>query len=740
VAGRTARSLAPGLRLGWVPIALVLLAHLPGRRVFAENEALHGRPGWQFLCAGLLGDLLYVGPPVLAAFVLPLALGAAFERRSRSASAIARGVSTVVASVVLVTAWMFSVGAIESKLERGLYPTYLETKIALASPSFVTGSLPTLALDRYWSTSLAVAAVSGLLLFFHGRWARRDLRSPGAVAGFALAGIVLLGAGWEIVRCGRSVFPRTGSYVETRSPIETIALGRFPFPEHTPITDGMRVLFASRAYSTDDKRAGLRALGYPEVSVDRLIAFEGAEPCSSPHPLSRPLDRASASAGAERSHGDELLDDLEALSGALFEQRQEPLVVFQIAMESFRADDIHALQPLAPRELTPVMSRLYEDPRAIAFRGAFQGGFRTAQNLSSLQCGVGSLPFNIATARDVGHFPLRCLPDVLSDGGFETRAFYASDMAYDSMLDFFRYHGVEATQAADMPAGLAQGSWRGVSDRALFEQVFAHASAAKRSQYEFVLTLSGHSPFSTPTDMPPDVAGRAAAACTRSPSAKADDCRRLAVVAYADHALGELLERLESSPLGRRSIVVLSADHATSEMFLWPGSSEEKGRAHVPYVVYVPRALAEAAARPGDVAPIMARLRERAASAPISLTDSPSIVTALLSSTRELKSIPSRWRFHTYGGQVTSPHFAFDVRPGAPVWGTDSAAFVFSVDPAARVTTYENKNRPFSGAADLDELNPSLRGPAAFLASFVKGYLLRCEAHVTLRMNAALAR
>ena len=37
--------------------------------------------------------------------------------------------------------------------------------------------------------------------------------------------------------------------------------------------------------------------------------------------------------------------------------------------------------------------------------------------------------------------------------------------------------------------------------------------------------------------------------------------------------------------------------------------------------------------------------------------------------------------------------------------------------------------------SELDALNPSLRGPAAFLSSFVKGYLLRCESHTRLRMK-----
>jgi hypothetical protein len=180
---------------------------------------------------------------------------------------------------------------------------------------------------------------------------------------------------------------------------------------------------------------------------------------------------------------------------------------------------------------------------------------------------------------------------------------------------------------------------------------------------------------------------------------------------------------------------VVSADHATSEMFVWPGSPEPKGRAHVPYLVYVPRALAASAERPEAIAPLVARLHDKAAAQVLSLMDSPSIMTALLSSTREMKSIPAAWRFHTYGGQATSPHYAFDERPSARVWGTDSAAFVFSVDGDGSVRARENKNRAFSDVRELDDLDASLRGPAAFLASFTKGYLGRCERHAKLRME-----
>ena len=86
-------------------------------------------------------------------------------------------IALALASSLLVSAWMFSVGAIESKLERGLYPTYLETKVALGSSSFVIGQLPTLISIATGRRASSCVLVSGALLFFHRRRARRDLRS-----------------------------------------------------------------------------------------------------------------------------------------------------------------------------------------------------------------------------------------------------------------------------------------------------------------------------------------------------------------------------------------------------------------------------------------------------------------------------------------------------------------------------------------------------------------------------------
>ena len=748
-------SVLPGIKHGWIPIALALLAHVPGRRAFAANEAAHGRPWSQFFIAGLFGDLIYVGPVVLFLFVAWLAIQIVLARREagKKATTFAAVMGGGLIIVTLTAAWMFSIGAIEAKLQRGIYPTFVETKEALGSSVFAVGMLPTLLLGRYFRTSLLALVLTSLVLVLFWKRSRLRVGTPAALAGFVIGALVPYFAACEVFNLDRVFFPRTGGSGETKSPIEIVLAGKLPWTEREAMTEGFRELFAARSYSRDEKRLGLEALGFPAEAVDPMIAFEGNAPCSSPHPLRRPLDRAPITSDAlrdtrrgdalrdtrrgTRSDGDELLDDAEALSRALFEGRSEPITVWQIAMESFRADDVNALNENAPPELTPVMNRLYrEHDKGFGFGHAFQGGLRTVQNVSALLCGVANFPFSVAVGRDMGHFPLRCLPDVLSDGGFESHVYYPSDISFENMLAFFRYHGMLSTQAADMPKHLPTGSWRAVSDRALYDQALQRASR-ERSELNFVLTLSGHSPFTRPTDMPAEAQAAADSACKKmkAPGVDADECERLGVMAYADYALGELLDKLEKSPLSRRSVVVISADHSTNEAFIWGGSVEARARAHVPYAVYLPKALRESAAHPELVAPLLDRLAQRAAKTLWSLTDSPTLVSALVSATPQMQRIPAEWRFHTFGGQATSAHFGLQGRPDARVWGTDASAFVFTVDSKGSVHDDEIRNATFADVSQFDSMNMLLRGPSAFLSSFTKGYLRRCERDVALRMK-----
>jgi hypothetical protein len=147
----------------------------------------------------------------------------------------------------------------------------------------------------------------------------------------------------------------------------------------------------------------------------------------------------------------------------------------------------------------------------------------------------------------------------------------------------------------------------------------------------------------------------------------------------------------------------------------------------------LPEAMVAASPRPERVRSHVTVLHEQALTQVVSLSDSPALVTALVSATPEIRSIPAAWRFHTYGGQATSPHFSLEMSPAARIWGTDSAAFVFTVDGEGAVTAQANKNRSFSNVGELDAMNPTLRGPAALLSSFVKGYLLHCENRIRLR-------
>lgn len=718
-------------------MVLVLLAHVPGRRAFAANEAAHGRPGFlQLFTAGVLADLIYAGPPLLLVFVTWLAAEQWLVRRKageKSRRVVSR-MGLALVGLLLASVWMFAIGAIEARLRRGLYPTYSELEQSLSSSAFAVGMLPTLLMGRYWKASAVTLALTvGVLLYFWRRTRAAVVDTPGII-GFVLGALVPYLVACELVNLDRVFFPLTGGEGETRSPISIALAGKLPWTKRTDVAIGFRERFAARIYSREETRSGLSQLGYPAANVDALIALEHEKACRAPHPLRRPLDRTLLTTG--RSDGDELLDDAEALSRALFEGRQEPITVWQIVLESFRADDVNALNDKAPPELTPVMNRLYrERDKTIPFARAFQGGLRTAQALTSVLCGVGTFPFVISVGRDLGHFPLRCLPDVLADGGFEGHVYYSSDLSFDNMLELFRYHGMKSTQAADMPRGLPTGTWNAVSDRALYDQALRGASP-DRSEFQLVLTLSGHSPFKRPTDMPPEASAAADSACKKMIGAAVDgdDCDRAAVVAYADYALGELLDNLEKSPVAKRSIVVISGDHSTNETFVWGTDAETRARAQVPYVVYLPKALRESAPQAEQIGPLLDRLGDRARLV-WSLTDSPTLVTSLVSATPQMRRIPAEWRYHTLGGQATSHDFAIDGMPEARAWGTDADALVFTVTAEGVVSDSGKKNESFSEPSQFESMNPLLRGPAAFLSTFTKGFVAHCEPSTKLRMK-----
>jgi hypothetical protein len=649
------RGLQRGLGSGLLTIAVLGLALLPSRL----SVAMRVRGGSTFerltrAFAGTVVDLSALVAPLCAGLALvtcalllaPRLRGPWWQRHG--APLLSLPVGFAVAVLALIEQ--------EVKAERGAFPTMAELLRSGGNASFVEGSLGFVRYERMWVPSVTCLAATALLLTWSLRRAPAFVSAPrgpwvaGLVGAFGLGALALPG----LVSLQAQLWPRLGpgglsapmaALVESSA---DLLLGREPGKP----AELMRQL----KFSSTDVAQGAARLGWP--------ATKGAT-CH-PHPHARELE------GEPTVRATPLLHALEQLSRVLFADVGPDVALFQFSLESFRADDLHALHDAAPVELDPFVNELYRrahtgEGGVLASAKTFQAGVRTAQGLAAMTCGLGTLPWNLALIRDVDAFPMRCAPDLFAEAGFHGAFLYGSDASYDGMAAFARAHGLgEVLSQDELPADLPKGAWAGLTDLAVFSQAAQHVATALEQthapQLAMVMSLSNHSPYTLPEDLPAELNAQVDAALAHAQHrATGDDRRRLLTHAYTDLALRRFFERLNELGISDRSVVVFAADHSTGEDYVWgaPGTDHETdaAKAQVPFVIVLPDALR---ARVKDQAGLDATLRAVQAQLDqvvLSQNDVPTLLLALLSAHPGLRALAPAQRWHTLGGQATSPWF-----------------------------------------------------------------------------------
>jgi hypothetical protein len=522
---------------------------------------------------------------------------------------------------------------------------------------------------------------------------------------------------------------------------------------HENIHLGARSVFQRIELPIELRVPGAATFGFAPAAAARLGNEEGSTSCA-PHPLALPLNvgpepgaAAAVDDGSAATTLDatvELQQSLRRLSKLLLHERRVPLRLWHVVLESYRGDDIHALNDQAPADLAPVAARLYARaagprPSVIAPRNHYGAGTRTSQGLSAMTCGLGTMPMGLSFGRDFGLLPLRCLPDVLKDAAFSTAFYYGSTPDFDNMRAFLNYHGIDRlVTKLDFQQELGEQDWGApdwATDVAVFRRALADSTSrpANDPQYNLVLSLTNHFPFSIPPDGPTGLAERVRRVIEKSGRpVGSDDAARLATFAYTDHALGELVEAIEGSEAAAQSLIVIAADHPTSDFLVWQdwGDASAAQRkvplTRIPLFVVFPPALIAASADPERTRAAIERVNEILRRHPTSQNDVPLLVLELLSHLRQLRSIPEAWRWHTIGGQRMSVHFRAPRHPEAAVLGVDGASRVFVVGGDGVFLPVNDVARPTFDLARVSATAPDLLPATAFLAAFIQSYGSRC--------------
>lgn len=726
------RSLKTGVLLACLTLGVEAVAVLPGRVTLARHMGALGQSAGEIAVAGMLRDVTDVAPFV-SGFVLLVLAVALLVRTKRPARWLLPALG-----IGAFALWLTSATIAEFKIQRGVDPTWFDVEIGSRATTPGDTLLGFVTSQRHYIPALfGIAVMTGLFVWAKRRLPKWDRSNRAAVLG-AFAATTGAGVGLALVPLDPHVHVFTSDRHIVGEPFPNLFGSSFGHSQEN-VRLGMRTLIETAQFPVD-RVGGEKILGLPHVGA----TGSGAVDCTV-HPFARSFPGADGveppRPGTTGHH--ELDPDaarvamvLDRLSDAVFSDRKTPVDVWQLLLESFRADDIHAIEPTAPREVAPITNGLYESAAraggtgaaVIAVRSMWQGGSRSSQGLSSYLCGLGTMPYGLSTSRDFGSIPLRCLPDVLEDAGYDTAFFYGGNPSFDEMDPFLRHHGITAiTGKQQFPLGSPLGQ-EGVTDRAVYARASREIAGEpqERAHYTLIMSATNHVPYIHPEDMPPEIMTRVAALqATPAFIGSNDDGNRVRTFAYADHAVGELLGQLDAH--GDRTILVLGADHATGDPFVWKNDNRnlQAATARIPFAIVLPEALVASSAHPETVREAVRDLNQALDGKAWSQNDVPFFVLTLLSHAPGVRAIAPELRWHTFGGERTSPYFV-SLKPEAKVLGIDSVAEFYGENDAEQSLLPPEKATFVSRPSEITTSSPSLQPVAATMQAYLNGYVAKC--------------
>jgi phosphoglycerol transferase MdoB-like AlkP superfamily enzyme len=224
-----------------------------------------------------------------------------------------------------------------------------------------------------------------------------------------------------------------------------------------------------------------------------------------------------------------------------------------VVLESLRAHE-HSTAPFAER-VAPNLSRLRQT--GIWVPNLYFNGSQTARGEFATLCSYH--PY-FEGGQEYSLFPdlsIRCLPELLRDGGYETLWFLGYDYTYANHHGFLSTHGFQKLfgqqHMSEAGYGEQKISW-GISDEASFKFAVQTLSTTRQPFFAEILTLSNHHPFDQDFGIPdPDIPG------TEHESKHYRDFLR--GVHYSDYAVGRLIEEATKTTWFDNTIFVFVGDH-----------------------------------------------------------------------------------------------------------------------------------------------------------------------------------
>jgi phosphoglycerol transferase MdoB-like AlkP superfamily enzyme len=258
--------------------------------------------------------------------------------------------------------------------------------------------------------------------------------------------------------------------------------------------------------------------------------------------------------------------------------------------------------------LTPSLDALAGDN--LYFARFFANGAHTPRALDAVLCGLYPRLLGAPLSRAQPTIPLRCLPSILHDEGYQTAFVHGGLQSFENRVEFLGHVGFHETRffeqfGANLPR--ANGGWGG-TDAQTFDEALRWLDTRDSSRPFFltVLTISNHHPFHVPDpaleiDHDPDLLWRN-------------------TIRYADREAGRFVKELRARKLLDNTYVFILGDHGLTRSNLKGDETTSLParllqRASIPLVVIgppgtLPRKRVEAVASQVDLMPTVLDLLE----------------------------------------------------------------------------------------------------------------------------------
>jgi phosphoglycerol transferase MdoB-like AlkP superfamily enzyme len=252
--------------------------------------------------------------------------------------------------------------------------------------------------------------------------------------------------------------------------------------------------------------------------------------------------------------------------------------VIMITVESLSADFMAHFGNT--QQLMPVLDSLAD--HSILFTNMYATGTRTVRGMEALTLAIPPTPGSSIVRRQDNQ-SLATVGHIFEQAGYTRTFYYGGDGYFDNMNEYFGSNGFDITDRGRnlkisdtyrtkrtvIPDDKVhfENAW-GISDGDLLNVVINGADRDHKDQkpfYDFVMTTSNHRPFTFPEGKIDRPAGT-----------------REAAVRYTDYAIGQFLQKIQTKPWYKNTVVIIVADHCAGSA----GKNEvEISKYHIPCMI-----------------------------------------------------------------------------------------------------------------------------------------------------------